>query len=370
MTPLVPLPDILPQPAPSLLLNALLQLTFFLHVLAMNVVLGGSILALHWRVSRPAGDAAVRARFLELFDKALPVALAATVTLGVAPLLFVQVLHGRLLFTSSILMGWLWLGLVPLVIGAYYGAYALASGRGSAGSRAALTAAVALLASLAAFVQVTNATRSLRPDTFASVHAADPRGLTANLGDPTFWPRYLHVLLGAVAVAALVVALAGAARRGADPELGQWARRHGMTVFAVASAVNVFVGLLFLIALPRTILIRMVGGGDALSLGLLAGGIVLAVAVAGAALLALGARDADGAARWVGVLLVPTLAVMLLMRDDLRRLTVRHAGLDAPVAVVPQWGPFAVFAACLAAAVVTIAWMVKALAAGRAGKEA
>ena len=186
MTPLVPMPEVLPQPAPTLLLNVLLQLTFFLHVLAMNVVLGGSLLALHWRFTRQDEDAAVRSRFLAIFDKALPVALAATVTLGVAPLLFLQVLHGRLFFTSSILMGWLWLGLVPLVIAAYYGAYALASGAGSAGVRRSLAVAVALLAAAVAFLQVTNATRSLRPETFADVHRADPRGLTANLGDPSF----------------------------------------------------------------------------------------------------------------------------------------------------------------------------------------
>ena len=365
MTPLVPLPDPLPQPAPQLLLNVLLQLTFFLHVLAMNVVLGGSILALHWRFSRRSEDAQVRARFLGLFDKALPVALAATVTLGVAPLLFVQVLHGRLLFTSSILMGWLWLAIVPLVIAAYYGAYALASGQGSPRVRRTLAAVVALLAATVAFVQVTNATRSLRPDTFADVYRADPRGLTANLGDPSFWPRYLHLLLGAVAVAAIAVALLGAVRRGADPELGRWAATRGLTVFAVATALNVFVGLLFLIALPRTLLIRMIGGGDALSLFLLATGILLAVALSGAALLALSARRPFAAVHWLGALLVPTLVVMLLLRDDLRRLALRHAGLDVPVPVAAQWGPFAVFVVCLVGAVATIGWMVMVLAQGR-----
>ena len=65
----------------------------------------------------------------------LPVAIAATVTLGVAPLLFVQVLYGRLFFTSSILMAWFWLAIVPLVILAYYGAYLLAF-RGEAPGRA------------------------------------------------------------------------------------------------------------------------------------------------------------------------------------------------------------------------------------------
>jgi len=40
MNPVIPLADPLPQPAPPLLLWALLQLTFLLHLVAMNVVLG------------------------------------------------------------------------------------------------------------------------------------------------------------------------------------------------------------------------------------------------------------------------------------------------------------------------------------------
>jgi len=46
--------------------------------------------------------------------------------LGVAPLLFLQVLYGRLFFTSSILMAGFWLAVVPLLIVAYYCAYVVA----------------------------------------------------------------------------------------------------------------------------------------------------------------------------------------------------------------------------------------------------
>ena len=67
MNPVIPLADPLPQPAPAWLLWALLQLTFFAHLLAMNVVLGGSILALHWRASRRETDAAHRSAVTTAF---------------------------------------------------------------------------------------------------------------------------------------------------------------------------------------------------------------------------------------------------------------------------------------------------------------
>jgi hypothetical protein len=365
MTPVIPLADPLPQPAPPFLLWALLQLTFLLHLVAMNVVLGGSILALHWRFSRRPEGARQRAALLAFFAKALPVAVAAAVTFGVAPLLFVQVLYGRLFFTSSILMAWLWLAIVPLVILAYYGAYLLAF-RGEALRRArGVLSLVTLLFAAVAFLQVQNATRSIRPDTFLDAYRASGRGLTLNLGDPTFWPRYLHVLLGAVAVAALGAALYGVLRRRRDPELAAWAIRRGTTVYGLATAANVFVGLVFLLALPRPVLIRLVGG-DTRAMTLLALGIFLSIAAAGLALLALGAKDAVRATFAQLWLLAATLVVMVLLRDQVRLIALRDAGFEHPGRVATQWGPLAVFLVLLAAAAATIGWMARALARGQA----
>jgi hypothetical protein len=362
MTPVIPLPDPLPQPAPPGLLWALLQLTFLLHLVAMNVVLGGSILALHWRFSRRVEDAAHRAALLAFFAKALPVAVAAAVTLGVAPLLFVQVLYGRLFFTSSILMAWLWLAVVPLVILAYSGAYLLAF-RGEAPGAGGVSVLVALLLAAVAFLQVSNATRALRPESFLEAYRTSGRGLSLSLDDPTLWPRYLHLLLGAVAVAAFGVALYGALRRAADPAFAAWAIRRGTALFAVATAANVFAGMLFLLAQPKPVLMRLVGG-DARAMTLLALGILLGIAAAGLALLALGARNAVGVVWGQAGLLGGTLVVMVLLRGEVRQLALRDAGFAHPAWVVTQWGPLVAFAVLLVAAVATICWMARALARG------
>jgi hypothetical protein len=367
VSPVIPLADPLPQPAPAWLLWALLQLTFFGHLLAMNVVLGGSILALHWRVSRREADGVHRAAVTSAFAKALPVVVAATVTLGVAPLLFVQVLYGRLFLASSVLMAWWWLAVVPLVILAYYGAYLLAFRGGSLGSWAKPAAtAVALLFGAVAFLYASNVTRSLRPETFAEVARTSGAGLTLNLDDPTLWPRYLHVLFGAVAVAGLGVAVVGARRREADPETASWAMRRGTAIFAVATAVNIFVGMWLLLAQPWDVLMRLVGG-DTWAMTLLAVGILLAVATGGFALLALGAKDLVWATKAQVAVLLPTLIVMVLLRDQLRQITLHLSGFEHPSWVVPQWGPAAVFAVLLVAALATIAWMARALVRGRVG---
>ena len=59
---------------------------------------------------------------------------------------------------------------------------------------------------------------------------------------------------------------------------------------------------------------------------------------------------------------------MVLLRDQVRQLVLRDAGFEHPSWVEPQWGPLAVFALLLVAAVVTIAWMARALARGSAGR--
>jgi Protein of unknown function (DUF3365) len=339
---------------------------FLLHLVAMNLVLGGTLLALHWRSSRRPEGAAPRVALLAFLAKALPVAVAAAVTFGVAPLLFLQILYGRVFFTSSVLMAWFWLAIVPLVILAYSGAYLLAFRAEALGARArwAWLGVTLLLAAVALF-QVSNATRSIRPDTFVDAYRASGRGLTLNFGDPTFWPRYLHVLLGAVAVAGLGVALYGVLHRMREPELAAWAVRRGTTVFGVATAANVFVGMLFLLSLPRPVLMRLVGG-DAWAMTLLALGIVLAVAAAGLALLALGAKNVVRAT-WAQLgVLAATLVVMVLLRDQVRLIALRDAGFEHPARVATQWGPLAVFLVLLVGAVATIGWMARALARGKA----
>ena len=298
VTPVIPLADPLPQPAPVWLLWALLQLTFFLHLLAMNVVLGGSILALHWRMSRRPEDAAQRTAVTGAFAKALPVAVAAAVTLGVAPLLFVQVLYGRLFLTSSVLMAWWWLAVVPLVILAYYGAYLLAFRGASLGPRAKTVAArrgPALRGgglSLHVERDALAAPRDLR------------RGLPGERPGPHPEPRRRdalaplppHALRGGGGGRARGRGCYGVFRREREPEMASWAMRKGTVMFGVATAVNIFVGMWFLLAQPKEILIRLVGG-DTWAMTLLALGILLGIAAGGFALLALGAKDAAAARR-------------------------------------------------------------------------
>ena len=109
---LIPQPDPSPLPGPAWLFHALLLLTFFVHVLFMNVSLGAAVIgAVHGLAGKPERRQLARRALAAI----LPAGVSFTVTTGVAPLLFVQVLYGQLFYPATILVGWAWLA-VPVVI--------------------------------------------------------------------------------------------------------------------------------------------------------------------------------------------------------------------------------------------------------------
>jgi hypothetical protein len=358
----IPLPDPLPLPAPPALAWFLEILTFLLHLLAMNALLGGTILAVASRLCVAGPDGAHHRKFLAFFTRYAPVVVAATVSLGVAPLLLVQVLYGRLFFTSSVLMAWFWLAVIPILIVAYYGTYLLAD-RGEAIGRPAplLGTLVAVLFAAIAFLYVTNMTLMLRPDTFLAAFRQSGRGFHLNLGDPSFVARYLHFLLGAVAVAGAALAGLGLLWRRGDAELGRWAVRRGAIWFGGATAVNLAIGLWFLSAQPKERLFYLIGGSK-WAAALLAVGILGALGALAVTPIAAQAADAARPLRGLFGSLAVTLVAMVLLRDQVRTAALAEAGFTPTPWVEPQWGAIAVFLVLLLAAVGTIVWMFVALA--------
>jgi hypothetical protein len=363
----LPLADPIAQPAPTWMLWALLLLTFFLHVLPMNVVLGGAIIAAvaRWRGRGGHAPSAALARSLA---RALPTTVAATVTLGVAALLFAQVLHGRALFASSVLMAAYWLAVVPLLVLAYYGTYVVSYQGDRPGPWPLTSAIVALLFLVIAFIYVNNLSLAQRPDTLAAAYRAEARGLHLALGDPTLLPRYLHVVLSAVAVAGLFVALLGVVRRapgGAPDRRGPadaqavWLIQHGCLWCGAATALNLVAGSWWLLALPKTTIAHFMSRLPAVALF---AGVATGMLVAGLAFAAARAAKPLPIVAGTAVTLLVTLLLMVVSRDQLRVISLADAGFASNDWVAPQWPAILLFFALFAAALATIAWMVRAIA--------
>src|SRR5271166_3213168 len=112
-----PAVDPIPLPAPVWLLKLLHIVTLSLHFVAVEMLLGGMLLAVLLSLFRNSPRSLVTARALA---RRLTVVMTYVINLGVPPLLFAQVLYGRALYTSSVLIGLYWILVIPLLMLCYW----------------------------------------------------------------------------------------------------------------------------------------------------------------------------------------------------------------------------------------------------------
>lgn len=346
MTPAALIPAADPLTLPGGWFQFLLMLTFPLHLLAMNALVGTSLAALaaHLLPGQPYR------RLSHELAKTLPFLVAFTVNLGVAPLLFLNVLYGHLFYTSSILMGLFWLAVIPLVIIAYYLLY-LYDFKFRQLSNGAMFILLLVLAILLAvgFIFSNNMTMMIAPETWNRWFTT-PGGTLLNLADPTLLPRYLHMMIGALAVGGLCTALYARTALKDDAETAAAGVRLGMGLFAWLSLLEILVGGWFLTTLQPGVL-PLFMGGDITATALLAAGLLMALAA-----LVAGFRQQVVLAAW---LTLPLLYVMAFMRDTVRTGALApYCSLEKlPVAGQPQWSPLVLFLVTLVVGLAIIGWM-------------
>ena len=197
--------------APLWLITVLHIVTLSLHFVAMNFLVGGIVIALWGRFTN-RWDHPVVAKFVKLF----PTAMAATITLGVAPLLFVQLTFHEQVYASAIVSGWFWLAIVPVVIAAYYFLYAASFSKNGKSSRRGLFLTIALLCLVyVSFVYSSVFSLAERPHWIAAQYAGNSSGWHLNPEIGSYIFRWLHMLLGAVTVGGFFVGWLGKAHEDA-----------------------------------------------------------------------------------------------------------------------------------------------------------
>ena len=112
-----PAVDPIPLPAPVWLLKLLHIVTLALHFVAVEMLLGGLLLATLLSLFRNSPHAQVTARALA---RRLTVVMTFVINLAVPPLLFAQVLYGRALYTSSVLIGLYWIAIIRMLMLTYW----------------------------------------------------------------------------------------------------------------------------------------------------------------------------------------------------------------------------------------------------------
>ncbi|MCK5096786.1 MAG: hypothetical protein KAR45_01720, partial [Desulfobacteraceae bacterium] len=288
----------------------------------------------------------------------LPYTVAFTVNLGVAPLLFLQVLYGHFMYTSSILMAVYWLSIILIVMIAYYSLYiydfkfdALGQGR-----RIFIAIAVILLL-IVAFIFTNNMTLMMQPEKWTR-YFTNPYGTLLNLQEKMLIPRYLHFVVGSIAVGGLFQAVVWEFKRKKKIADAKDAVHSGLNWFFGATIVQILIGIWFLLALPKDKMMLFLGN-DILRTSLLTIGVVCALA----ALVFAAKRNV-----WATLgAALSTITIMVLIRDLLRMIWIKPFFSPASLKVVPEYSPMILFLISFAAGLVVIFYMLKIAA--TAGKE-
>ncbi len=349
---LLPALDPMPIPGPPWLFHVLWLVTFAIHVVGVNVVLGSSLVGTVASFDR---DRAFGRGVAKFFAEINTWAISLTITFGIAPLLFLQVLHGRLFYSATVIVAPAWLGLLLLLMAAYYLTY-LGKYRLRAGKGAALPFALsALLFLCVAAIQVAVHLLSVQPGRWEGV-LAQPWTL---LADRAFVPRFLHFVLAGVTLAGILLAWIAVRRPPAEEERANASARamFGVKIALLATVLQLVVGLWLTISVPREVLLGLMRGGGATMAPFTIG------IFAGFGLLVFLARIRDPFADRASVrrsieLFGLAMILMLVTRHQLRDIYISAAGAGSTPATTGQWGVFAIFLVsfvlCLALSIVAL----------------
>jgi len=337
MIPPMPNPDPLPLPMPPGVVKGLLLATFTLHMLAVNLGVGGSLIAAVHALRGRAEDRELLRRLAPL----LPACVTFAITLGVAPLLFLQLIYGSFFYTASVLTAIPWLALVLLLMAGYGLLYRFVGSVGSANLQALSGILGSLLLLLAGLSLVNVTTLSLRPDLWTGQAGASPHGLALNAADPTLWPRFLHMAAAMVAVAGLAVAGWGAWRHEA------YARRAGLRWFILATASQAAWGTWLLVRQPAPILELLLNANSTPSqtmwFSIACGALALLMAIPASQ------EDAPAKATWPPFgLATASVLGMILLRDQTREASLAVSGFRATsLPHQTDWTSLGIFAVAL-----------------------
>ncbi len=360
-----PAVDPIPLPAPVWLLKLLHIVTLSLHFVAVEMLLGGLLLAVLLSLLSKSVHAHVTARALA---KRLTVVMTFVINLGVPPLLFAQVLYGRAIYTSSVLIGIYWISIIPTLILTYWLLYKF-SARLDAGKSAWWVGLIAwLLAGAVARTLSTNMTLMLRPEAWRGMYSASGMGAYLPTGDPTLTPRWLLMLAGGLFIAGLwLIYLAGRSTFTAEEK--KFAAGLGGSVAAIFGVVYLVAGLWAASVQPEAVKIGLTRGVASHALyrfeGFAGYGWIALVAVA--VLLGVFAAFSRVTAAWLcwaGALAAVLIEIMFTVyRDGVRDVTLLSKGYDVwDRAVVTNWSVVGLFLVLFVAALGVIGWLVSVVA--------
>lgn len=242
----------LPLPVPEWFLVVVLVLMFLVHILFVNLMLGGAVLTLVYQLlglRKPDYD-----KLAYEVAQTITVNKSLAVVMGIAPLLAINTLYTTYFYTANALTGLVWILVIPLVTIAFLLTYAhkflwhrLENNKFL---HISLIATAVLIFLFIPLIFLTNVNLMMFPDKWSVVE-----GFFSALLLPNVLPRYLHFLNACLAATGLFLVWYFG-RKSYDfeakfPSLNRTTiRRNLYTVTFYGSVVQFIIGPIILITLP------------------------------------------------------------------------------------------------------------------------
>ena len=353
MNPNIIIPATSPIQVDWSIFTVLLIVTFIIHIWMMNVMLGTGIIALvRYFDKKPQSN-----NLSHTIASHLPFTIAFTINFGVAPLLFLQVLYGHLIYTSSILMAVYWLSVVGVLILAYYSAYIYDFKYDVLAQKRIFFISATVIGLLwIAFVFTNNMTLMLMPEKW-NMYFNNSSGLCLNLSDKTLLPRYFHFITASIALGGLAIAMYRQIQKDNSASddsslISQWDDdiQTGLGWFIGASLVQMIVGVWYFLSLPDNIRQLFMGHHTfGTTIFLLAIPLIILMLVSGV-------KNNV----WMAVfLMVPVTVIMVLMRHLVRTAYLAPYFRVQDLPVTEQYSPFLFFIVALIAGIAIIAYLIR-----------
>lgn len=318
----------LPLPVPLALAKVALVIAFISHIVFVNLMLGGCLIALHTHFL--ARRRSHLLPFVQQLIAAVTVHKSIAVVLGVGPLLLISIAYTTPFYTSSILIASAWLAVIALVTVAFLMLYIYHFGWISLRIRhpgwhagAGVCATVLLL--MVPLIYLTNTNLMLTP----AVWKQQPGFFWSLLHVGNVLPRYAHFLLASLAITGFWISLWwGRTQSDLAPEARAMVVRLGIRWALFPSVAQFVAGPVVLFTLPG-------GALSPLAIALLAIGIICSL---GAIFLLIdslrGTMRVKSAALLIGVTIVCMASSRHLIRESLLNKATRSlSGADASTTI-------------------------------------
>ncbi len=319
--------DSIPLPAPIWLFKLLEVVTISLHFVALQLLVGWLLASVFWVVhGRRSGNRRL-IQAAGVVSSRLPILMVYVINFGIPPLLFAQVLYGRAIYTSSVLMGAVWLSVIGLLMLIYSLLYIMA-GRARKGASWGWIGLMGLaLVGLVALIYSSNMTLMIRPQVWVEMYRSDALGMRLNGSDPTMWPRWLFMLAGGVGMGGVGLAWLGLLPS-LDSDTKEFLRGWGMRQVTVGTILQIVCGLWVLLAQPSEV--KSAWGSHGFYMFGLIAWLLLAVAVVAVATVAQRNRDPR---LWLwpsvlGGLVFLSVLTMAAVRGGIRDITLLAHGMN------------------------------------------